>query len=136
MVEPLSITEERASLILNERYGVLNRVASSHVEVDVICRPLIEPVHGPAAIPKSGLKPINILPFLDIARYNFKLKVYCDCTAISVDNGVIVTLPELIGMAIAWRVALILTYAPDVLFNHKANYHGLCEFGAFIVNFN
>lgn len=101
MVVPMSITDERASLILNDKYGVLERVTSSHAEVEVICRPLIEPVHGPAAIPKSGLKPINILPFLDIALYNFKLNVYCDCTAIYVDNGVIVTLPELIGMATA-----------------------------------
>ena len=101
MVVPMSITEERASLILNDKYGVLERVTSSHVEVDVICRPLIDPAHGPAAIPKSGLKPIKIFPFLDIARYNFKFNVYCDWTAISVDKGVIVTFPELIGMAIA-----------------------------------
>lgn len=101
MVVPMSIVEERASLILNDKYGVLKRVTNSHDDADVICNPAIEPVHGPAAILKSGLKPNKIFPFREIARYNFRLNVYCDCTAIYVDNGVIVTLPELIGIAIA-----------------------------------
>lgn len=101
MIVPMSIIDDIVSLILNDKKDVPARVISSHDDADVICRLAIVPVHGPANIPKSGLKPINTFPFLDIGFYSFKFNVYCDCTAISVDTGVIVTLPELIGVAIA-----------------------------------
>lgn len=68
IIVPMSIVDDRASLILNERNGVPERVTNSQDDVDVICKPSIEPVHEPAAIPKSVLNPINIFPFLDIAR--------------------------------------------------------------------
>ncbi len=74
--------DDKASLILNDKNGIPERVTKSHVEEDVICNPAIVPVHDPAVIPKSGLNPIKIFPSLEIALYSFILSVYCEFTAI------------------------------------------------------